>query len=126
MKENEEHNTILDKILLKDNKSKQTYDLEASFAWWERKRIWFNVWVGLSGFLTIVVFFQSFSWEVFFGIFIWGSAANLLFSVGFLVEAADKYYFKNRLGIRRIKQALFLAGTVLYSFATILYGMMNF
>lgn len=96
--------------------------LKKTIIWWEKKRIWFNVAVGLAGLLGITInIIHPFGIEDFIGIILWGMMANILYSVGILLEIVNQYYLKGRLNIFRFRRFFFIIGTLAYVFFTWVY-----
>ena len=88
-------------------------NIRLALTWWEGKRIWFNLSVGLSGLIGLFLNSLLFNSFEIIGIIFYGLFANLLYSVGFLLEVFDNYYFKDRLRLNRFRLLLFLAGTIM-------------
>lgn len=99
-------------------------NIRLALTWWEGKRIWFNLSVGLSGLIGILLNSQFFNSFEIIGIIFYGLFANLLYSVGFLLEVFDNYYFKDRLRLNRFRKALFLIGTILFCITTFFMAFM--
>lgn len=94
-----------------------------ALTWWEKKRIWFNLSVGLSGLIAILLSPQLSLNLDMIAILVYGLFANLLYSIGFLLEAFDNYYFKDKLKRHRFRQPLFLIGTITFSITTFLMAL---
>lgn len=105
-------------------------ELKLNLKWWESKRWIFNLAVGLVGILTIYegLSRDDFSWirSDIFGILYWGIGANILYSLGFLLELFDWYYLKNKIGIKKIRMILFIIGLLFSCFWTLLCGWFYF
>jgi hypothetical protein len=80
--------------------------------WWERKRIWFNFLVGLSGLLPLLftglTYFNLLS---LLGICFYGLMANICYSLGFLSELLIKLYIKPSFEFGEKRKLVFLLGT---------------
>lgn len=87
---------------------------EKSIKWWEKKRLWFNLLVGATGLVSVLVHARYFGGFELFGVIMWGLVANIMFSTGLMLEIADLYYAKGRWNIHKVRNALFGAGTALY------------
>lgn len=100
---------------------------ENSLKWWEPKRLWFNIGVGISGILAITITgnFECILFNVF-GIIAWGILANILFSTGILVEILDNYYLKGKLKLSRFRWFSYIVGTMLYCVFTFGYAIFYF
>lgn len=67
--------------------------------WWEKKRLIFNVLVGLSGLTCIAMNLNAFQIYDIFNVVLWGGLANILFSTGTfrnLGSILPKEFFKIR------------------------------
>lgn len=94
--------------------NKTDMSIMESFRWWENKRIWFNLAVGFTGAYVLDTYcIRLFPGDII-GIILWGIVANLLFSLGFFAEMADRYYLKHYMDLRQVRWILFLAGTAAY------------
>lgn len=91
-----------------------------SHYYWFKKRLLFNILVGLSGFLCL--FFSSFNLFFFIpSLIIWAVIANALYSLGYVLEsylitqsARGKGFSKS------FRKLLFWSGTLAYMAATIM------
>ena len=99
-------------------------ELKSNIKWWESKRWIFNLAVGLVGIFTIYDGFSrdDYSWTSSdtFGIIYWGIGANILYSLGTLLELFDWYYLKNGIGIKKFRMLFFIIG-LLFSCAWTLW-----
>ncbi len=92
--------------------NKQYKQLLLALRWWEKKRLVFNIIVGVVGFLGLgLVSVRMFPIE-FAGIIFWGLFLNLCYSLGFLFEVFDAYYFKGKLRLYRFRLIFFIVGTL--------------
>lgn len=97
--------------------------LKKTITWWEKKRIWFNVAVGITGTLGVIVnIIHPFGIDDFIGIVLWGIMANILYSVGILLEIVNQYYLKGKLNIFRFRHFFFIIGTLAYVFFSWVYA----
>ncbi len=114
--------------IIDENLDKSEFDSSLSFAikWWEKRRIWFNLSVGLAG--LFIVLMQPFSLLLFdiIGIVAWGVFANILYSLGFLLEVFDRYYFKGKIKMFRFRLPLFIIGVLAYTLVTLLFSINYF
>ncbi|RYD98223.1 MAG: hypothetical protein EOP50_05130 [Sphingobacteriales bacterium] len=89
--------------------------------YWETRRLSFNLWVGSAG-LIVLYLLGEYSWLGLAGAFAWGVLANVLYSVGYVLES---YLLVQRKANNRMAQwrsLLFGGGTALYVLATLAYG----
>jgi hypothetical protein len=93
--------------------------LKKTIIWWEKKRIWFNVIIGVIGILAVYMYCtDAIETEDIIGIILWGIMANILYSVGILLEIVNQYYLKGKLNIFRFRHVFFILGTLMYMFVT--------
>lgn len=98
--------------------------LVRTIQWWEKKRIWFNIFVGAVGIITVIAY-GGFVYEPHYTIvqiIIWGFLANILYSSGILLEAANLHYFNGSIPFYKFKYFLFILGTFLYCVVTFMYA----
>lgn len=94
-------------------------DLLGSLAWWEKRRPWYNLLLALLGIVPFVIKFNSFALAEFVGMIVYGALANVGYSFGFLLEALEKHYLNDRIGLYKQRELLFAIGTVLSGLATL-------
>jgi len=93
-------------------------ELKSNIKWWGSKRWIYNLAVGLFGVygiydgLSRVEYFWTFDDSL--GIIFWAIGANILYSLGILLELFDWYYLKNKAGIKKFRMLFFIVG-VLFS-----------
>ena len=107
-----------DTDLFNDNTDKT---LLAAFAWWERRRVLYNVSVGAAG-IFVLFRLPFFSVIDFVGVLLFGIIANLLYSLGFLTEVAAKHYLKSNIDFTEKRKIIFSIGIVGSILLTILFG----
>ena len=86
--------------------------LKDAVTWWEKRRIWFNVAVGVSGIAAILLTTNSISSSDIIDIILYGIVLNVMYSVGFVLEALDNHYFAQKLKIYKFRLGLCVLGTV--------------
>jgi len=105
-------------------------ELKSNIKWWESKRWIFNIAVGLVGIFTIYDGLSrgDYAWSKAdtFGIIYWGIGANILYSLGTLLEIFDWYYLKNRIGIKKFRMLFFIIGFLLSCCWTLWCGWIYF
>ncbi len=87
--------------------------------YWFKKRLLFNILVGLAGFVSVIFFMPVLDAFDYAGILIWGIVANGLYSLGYVFES---YFITKTKRTKEIKQArnwLFWCGTILYIIASL-------
>lgn len=95
--------------------------IKSALTWWEKRRIWFNVAVGSSGIIAIVICAASFSISDVIGLIMYGLFMNLLYSIGFLIDAFHSHYLNGELNSNRYRLVLFLIGTIASCLITFLF-----
>lgn len=107
-----------------------TEDFKQNIKWWESKRIFYNIAVGLFG---LIALYDEISRDDFFwtfddtlGILIWGIGANLFFFSDILLELFDWYYLNNKIGIKRFRYFFYLVGLSFSCFWTLFCGWLQF
>lgn len=86
--------------------------LLAAFAWWEKRRIAYNLVVGFVG-SWIFLFVPLTSAGPLLGAAFYGLMANLFYSLGFFIEMAAKHYFKSDMDFTEKRKTIFVLGLVL-------------
>ena len=99
-------------------------NISLALAWWEKKRILFNVLVGFSGTIGILMNLSLFHTNDIILIIFYGLFANLMFSMGFLLEVFDDYYFKSKLKLQSFRLVLFLIGSIFSCIITFVMAVM--
>ena len=66
---------------------------EAAFAWWEKRRLRYNIIVGIPGLLLVLLNLNNLNLWSFISIGLFGIAANGFYCLGYLGEFFLKYYF---------------------------------
>ena len=92
--------------------------LKSAIAWWEKKRVWFNIAVGGSGIIAIFLSTNSFYLADLLGLIAYGLVLNTIYCAGFMLEALDHHYMNGSLNLFRLRIALFLMGTIASCFVT--------
>lgn len=83
--------------ILEESSEHQTSSMMEAIKWWEKRRVWFNVAVGLSGLISILFLFPMFNLYDILGIIFYGIAANVFYSFGFVLEALNLHYLNGRI-----------------------------
>lgn len=98
-----------------------------SFNYWHRKRIHFNILVGISGFLP-TLYFSHFHLKLFdlFGCIVWGILANILYSLGYVIESFYITQTDENNNFINYRNILFGLGTGLYMIVSTLFPTMYF
>ena len=96
-----------------------------SHRYWSRKRILFNIIVGLCGLASVIIFVGN-ETTLFdlFGMIVWGFVANGLYSTGYIL---DSYIISNSRGENSLgdnKVYLFWIGTIAYVIVGFVFVMM--
>jgi hypothetical protein len=101
--------------------------LYETIVWWEKQRIIFNLVVGISGLLPLIILLPSwFGIEEVIGILIWGIISNILYSSGILVEIFNLYYLNSKVNFFKFKFGFYFFGSLLYCVVTFFYSFLYF
>ncbi|MDO5980032.1 hypothetical protein [Flavivirga spongiicola] len=96
--------------------------LNETIVWWEKKRITFNVVVGISGLISFMVLSPNyFGITEIIGILTWGILANILYSSGILIEIFNFYYFNDKVKFFKFRFGFYIFGSLLYCAVTFIY-----
>ena len=98
--------------------------VRAAFAWWAKRRLRYNLIVGLSGVITLVIMDSFGSLELILAI-IYGIFANLCYTSGFLLTALDLHFFNSALGLYAIRNGLYTLGLV-FSIALTIFACVTY
>ena len=97
--------------------------LMTSFAWWEKRRLVYNLLMALSGLFAIILI-GSFYLDDLVVVLLYGVIANLFYSLGFFIEIGARYYFKSDRDFAEIRKTLFGIGLAISIGVTIAIGML--
>ncbi|WP_452230152.1 hypothetical protein [Lacinutrix sp. MEBiC02404] len=101
--------------------------LNETIFWWEKKRIIFNIAVGLSGVLSLIVVSPYFFGIIeIMGILIWAILANILYSSGILIEIINLYYYSSTVKFFKYRFGFYVFGLLLYCAVTFFYPFLYF
>ena len=92
---------------------KEQSALRTSLKWWEKRRIWFNLLVGISGIVGIMCYAPFFGLIDMIFILTYGIIANLFYSIGFVLEALNLHYLEGKINLKANRILLFIIGTAL-------------
>ncbi|MEM9679910.1 MAG: hypothetical protein AAF901_06265 [Bacteroidota bacterium] len=89
------------------------FNASASLKWWDKKRVWYNVIVGVIS-IGYLIYINPETFESYdiIGVIIYALGANLFFTLGFLLEMYDATYFKGALRTHKFRMLLFVLGTL--------------
>lgn len=93
-----------DDNLLDDTGILQDQSILDMIQWWEKRRLLYNVIVGLSGILTSIIIMKlhrsiAFSEILWYAVLPYGIFSNLAYLVGWVFELLLRYYFKIKLNL---------------------------
>ena len=103
---------------LEEEDSSRDSPLYNALSWWEKKRIWYNIFELASGIFPIALYADGFSLGELVGVVAYGIILNLFYSFGFFLETIDIYYFKQRFYFKNLRYPLLIIGTFLSSLLT--------
>ncbi len=101
-------------------------ELVESNNFWLKKRLLFNLLVGISGLLVTLKFIYSIDLFDILGIIAWGIVANAFYSFGYVLES---YIIKKSNGKKNLSESrkiLFWIGTICYVILTAIYATLYF
>ena len=109
-----------------DQKTEPTRTIDI-IKWWERKRILYNLIVGLSG-LLILAIINLFGTSTIFLIpliLFYGLAANFFYTLGWMIEIGLREILNKEIGIRKIGPALLYIGIVISLMMNLIFGLLT-
>jgi hypothetical protein len=95
--------------------------LLTAFAWWEKKRVIYNMIMLITG-LIIMLYFGDFDLLSLIGIILYGLIANIFYCLGFFIELAARHYFKSEKDFKQTRELIFWAGLIFSIVLTIWLG----
>ncbi len=88
--------------------------LAEGLVWWEEKRLWFNIIVGITGLIPTLFSIEPYLFkEIITGSILWVILVNLCFSLGYLAEALDQHYCRGRFQLDKLRWLVLILGTYL-------------
>ena len=106
-----------------EEKASNDVVLKNALKWWEKKRIWFNIFVAASGIIPLILYAKSFNLEELILIVFYGLVVNVFYSLGFLLEAFNEYYFKQRFCIEKFRYPFLIFGILMSSGLTFIWAL---
>lgn len=99
---------------------------EAAFAWWEKRRLRYNIAVGIPGVVMDLLTGPTHLnlWSIAF-IFLFGVMANSCYCLGYLIEFFLKYYFKSAVDFAEKRNNFYWIGTTFSIFVVIGGGLLE-
>ena len=103
--------------------SKELYE---TIKWWEQRRIFYNIPVGLAGLIPFFVFppssIRDINFLIFFmGIFVYAFFANLCYCFGWTIDILKSFYFENPT-YGKSKSILFALGLIFSILFTLMFS----
>ena len=97
---------------------------EAAFKWWEKRRLRYNIIVGLPGLLILLVDYKlnAFHPSTIISAIIIGVIANGCYCLGYLMEYFLKYYFGSTIDFPGKRNTVFWIGVAISIFVLLLLG----
>jgi len=96
-----------------------------SHRYWSRKRILFNIIVGLGGVFSVLLFVgEETTLFDLFGMMLWGIVANAFYSTGYILDSYIISRSKGEKSLQDIRGLLFWIGTIAYVVVGFLFVMM--
>lgn len=102
-----EPTSVLDQV---DEKPSSSHEL---ITWWEKKRWWYNVLVGITGLVVLGIsgLLQQLPFDFWLGIIFYGIAANVGYTLGWASALLLHYYTQSELLFTH-RNTLYFIGTV--------------
>lgn len=100
---------------------KEDKSLLSAFAWWEKRRLAYNLIIGATGVICVFILSLIPFLELtdLIGIVAYGIIANMFYSSGFLIEVAAKHYFRSKMDFTEKRKIFFAIGLILSVLITI-------
>lgn len=97
---------------------------EAAFAWWEKRRLRYNIIVGLPGLLLLLIDYRLkvFNLSTIISVVTIGIIANGCYCLGYLMEFFLKYYFRSTIDFADKRNTVFWIGTTISIFVVLFLG----
>lgn len=109
-----------------DEELNLTNQLGQSVRFWEKRRITYNVLVGVCGFIILIIYWKYTRWYDVVFASIYAIIMNLAYMTGFYLETLDLHFLNSRFSIHRRRPTLFILGTILACIFTLLAGFIAF
>ncbi len=100
--------------------------LMVSHGFWLRKRLLFNILVGLSGLFPSIFFYMESPIFNFLGTLLWGLAANAFYSFGYVIESYIITKSKGKRDLKPYRNSLFWVGTIAYMLVSLYVALVYF
>lgn len=106
-----------DNDLLDDVNIRQDQLVLDMVQWWEKRRLWYNIIVGLVGSATVLLVLKqyhyiSFSDILCFAVLPFSLFANIAYLAGWVIDLLLRYYFKTALSLSS-RRTLYWSGTAI-------------
>jgi hypothetical protein len=112
-----------------DSKSSENEILDL-VRWWEKKRIIFNLCVGVAGLIMLFILglpiLKAIPLEIIFYILFYGVVVNGFYTLGWVCGILRVVYFKRHISIGEHKEGLFYFGTFLSVFITVVLSIVGY
>lgn len=120
--------TSKDSILIHNDIETELMGLQliVSHDYWLKKRLVFNILVGLAGLYPMIFFFELNALFNLMGVILWGIVANAFYSIGYVLESYIITKSKGKKGLKPYRNLLFWLGTISYVLFTLAFGMIYF
>jgi hypothetical protein len=93
-----------------------------SHRFWAKKRLLFNLIVGVAGLIPTLYFILQFYFLDIFGILAWGLVANGLYSIGYVLESIVITKSDGNKSLKKRRNLLFWIGTISYALVSVSFG----
>lgn len=102
---------------------------KSAIDWWEPKRLLFNTIVLVSGVIGVIIGSVNYSDAIIFDLkelFLWFILTNMIFSLGFLAESLDYYYFNSKLKLVKYRYVLLVIEIIFFSGYTLFHAWFHY
>ncbi|MBL0359000.1 MAG: hypothetical protein IPP72_20010 [Chitinophagaceae bacterium] len=93
-----------------------------SHHYWAKKRLLFNIIVGVAGLIATLEFASNLSVFDVLGILMWGFVANAFYSTGYVIESYVIVKTSGLRNLKKIRKLLFWAGTIAYALVSLFFA----
>jgi len=90
--------------------------------YWAKKRLLFNIIVGVAGLIATLEFASSISVFDILGILMWGFVANAFYSTGYVIESYVIAQTGGARNLKKFRNPLFWAGTIAYALVSLFFA----
>lgn len=97
-------------------------DLLLAYQFWHKKRLLFNVLVGISGLISVIPLFPIAPLFTLFGSVVWAIVANCFYSTGYSLDSFIIVSSKGKNNHKAFREGIFWMGTISYVMVSYAFG----